>query len=151
VLLVSHDRAFLDNVVTSVFASEGGGKWREYVGGFSDWQIQRERSDQIAQDAARQNAKDTPKEDAPKESAAGRNAQRTVKLSFKEQRELDALPEKIAALEAEQKAIGAQLEDGSIFAKDAKEGARLSERHAAIDEELLVVLERWEELEAKRK
>jgi ATP-binding cassette subfamily F protein uup len=151
VLLVSHDRAFLDNVVTSVFASEGGGKWREYVGGFSDWQIQRERSEQIAQDAARQNARDTPKEDAPKESAAGRNAQRTVKLSFKEQRELDALPEKIAALEAEQKAIGAQLEDGSIFAKDAKEGARLSERHAAIDEELLVALERWEELEAKRK
>jgi ATP-binding cassette subfamily F protein uup len=151
VLLVSHDRAFLDNVVTSVFASEGAGKWREYVGGFSDWQIQRERSEQIAQDAARQNARDTPKEDAPKESAAGRNAQRTVKLSFKEQRELDALPEKIAALEAEQKAIGAQLEDGSIFAKDAKEGARLSERHAAIDEELLVALERWEELEAKRK
>ncbi|SAL18118.1 ATP-binding cassette domain-containing protein [Caballeronia telluris] len=151
VLLVSHDRAFLDNVVTSVFASEGGGKWREYVGGFSDWQIQRERSEQIAQDAARQNAKDTPKEDAPKESAAGRNAQRTVKLSFKEQRELDALPGKIAALEAEQKAVGAQLEDGSIFAKDAKEGARLSERHAAIDEELLAVLERWEELEAKRK
>lgn len=151
VLLVSHDRAFLDNVVTSVFASEGGGKWREYVGGFSDWQIQRERSEQIAQDAARQNAKDTPKEDARKESAAGRNAQRTVKLSFKEQRELEALPEKIAALEAEQKAIAAQLEDGSIFAKDAKEGARLSERHAAIDEELLATLERWEELEAKRK
>ncbi len=74
-----------------------------------------------------------------------------MKLSFKEQRELDALPEKIAALEAEQKAISAQLEDGSIFAKDAKEGARLSERHGAIDEELLAALERWEELEAKRK
>ncbi|WP_087658485.1 ATP-binding cassette domain-containing protein [Caballeronia terrestris] len=152
VLLVSHDRAFLDNVVTSVFASEGAGKWREYVGGFSDWQIQRERSEQIAQDAARQSAKEAaPKEDAPKDSAAGRNAQRTVKLSFKDQRELDALPEKIAALEAEQKSISAQLEDGSIYAKDAKEGSRLSERHAAIDEELLVALERWEELEAKRK
>lgn len=152
VLLVSHDRAFLDNVVTSVFASEGAGKWREYVGGFSDWQIQRERSEQIAQDAARQSAKEAaPKEDAPKDSAAGRNAQRTVKLSFKEQRELDSLPEKIAALEAEQKSISAQLEDGSIYAKDAKEGSRLSERHAAIDEELLVALERWEELEAKRK
>jgi ATP-binding cassette subfamily F protein uup len=152
VLLVSHDRAFLDNVVTSVFASEGAGKWREYVGGFSDWQIQRERSEQIAQDAARQSAKEAaPKDDAPKDSASGRNAQRTVKLSFKEQRELDALPEKIAALEAEQKSISAQLEDGSIYAKDAKEGSRLSERHAAIDEELLVALERWEELEAKRK
>ncbi|WP_321792008.1 ATP-binding cassette domain-containing protein [Caballeronia sp. J97] len=151
VLLVSHDRAFLDNVVTSVFAAEGGGKWREYVGGFSDWQIQRERSERIAEDAARQSAKEAPKDDAPKESAAGRNAQRTVKLSFKEQRELEALPGRIAELEEEQKTIGAQLEDGSIFAKDAKEGARLSERHAAIEEELLVALERWEELEAKRK
>ncbi|GJH15397.1 ATP-binding cassette domain-containing protein [Caballeronia novacaledonica] len=151
VLLVSHDRAFLDNVVTSVFAAEGGGMWREYVGGFSDWQIQRERSERIAEDAARQTAKEAPKDDTPKESAAGRNAQRTVKLSFKEQRELEALPGRIAELEEEQKAIGAQLEDGSIFAKDAKEGARLSERHAAIEEELLVALERWEELEAKRK
>ncbi|AQG98079.1 ABC transporter ATP-binding protein [Burkholderia sp. KK1] len=151
VLLVSHDRAFLDNVVTSVFAAEGGGAWREYVGGFSDWQIQRERSERIAEEAARQTAKEAPKDDAPKESAAGRNAQRTVKLSFKEQRELEALPGRIAELENEQKTIGAQLEDGSIFAKDAKEGARLSERHAAIEEELLVALERWEELEAKRK
>ncbi|KND61824.1 ATPase component of ABC transporter with duplicated ATPase domain [Candidatus Burkholderia verschuerenii] len=151
VLLVSHDRAFLDNVVTSVFAAEGGGKWREYVGGFSDWQIQRERSERIAEEAARQTAKEAPKDDVPKESAAGRNAQRTVKLSFKEQRELEALPERIAALEDEQKTIGAQLADGSIFAKDAKKGARLSERHAAIEEELLVALERWEELEAKRK
>ncbi|SPB15982.1 ABC transporter-like protein [Caballeronia novacaledonica] len=151
VLLVSHDRAFLDNVVTSVFAAEGGGLWREYVGGFSDWQIQRERSERIAEEAARQTAKEAPKDDAPKESAAGRNAQRTVKLSFKEQRELEALPGRIAELENEQKTIGAQLEDGSIFAKDAKEGARLSERHAAIEEELLVALERWEELEAKRK
>ncbi|SAK59836.1 ATP-binding cassette domain-containing protein [Caballeronia ptereochthonis] len=150
VLLVSHDRAFLDNVVTSVFAAEGGGKWREYVGGFSDWQVQRERSERIAEEAARQSAKEAPRDDAPKESAAGRNAQRTVKLSFKEQRELEALPARIAELEEEQKAIGAQLEDGSIFAKDAKEGARLSERHAAIEEELLFALERWEELEAKR-
>lgn len=150
-LLVSHDRAFLDNVVTSVFAAEGGGKWREYVGGFSDWQIQRERSERIAEEAVRQSAKEAPKDDLPKDSAAGRNAQRTVKLSFKEQRELEALPARIAELEEEQKTIGAQLEDGSIFAKDAKEGARLSERHAAIEEELLVALERWEELEAKRK
>ncbi|KND55162.1 aTPase component of ABC transporter with duplicated ATPase domain [Candidatus Paraburkholderia kirkii] len=150
VLLVSHDRAFLDNVVTSVFAAEGGGRWREYVGGFSDWQVQRERSERIAEEAARQSAKEAPRDDAPKESAAGRNAQRTVKLSFKEQRELEALPARIAELEEEQKAIGAQLEDGSIFARDAKEGARLSERYAAIEEELLVALERWEALEAKR-
>jgi ATP-binding cassette subfamily F protein uup len=152
VLLVSHDRAFLDNVVTSVFASEGEGKWREYVGGFSDWQIQRARAEQLAQDAARQVAKEAaPKGDAGKDSATGRNAQRTVKLSFKEQRELDALPDTIAKLEAEQAAIAAKLADGSVYAKDPAEGMQLSQRHASIDEELLVALERWESLDAKRK
>jgi ATP-binding cassette subfamily F protein uup len=146
VLLVSHDRAFLDNVVTSVIASEGEGKWREYVGGFTDWQVQSARSQQMAQDAPKEAARDA----APKDSATGRNAQRTVKLSFKEQRELEALPAQIAALEAEQKTIGAQLEDSSIFAKDAAEGTRLTERYAAIDAELMIALERWDELESKR-
>ncbi|MDQ0622263.1 ATP-binding cassette domain-containing protein [Paraburkholderia graminis] len=167
VLLVSHDRAFLDNVATSVIASEGGGKWREYVGGFTDWQLQSERSQQLAQEAqkeaSRDAAKDTTKDttkDANKETAkdasandntAGRNPQRAARLSFKEQRELEALPQKIAALEAEQKTIGAQLEEGSVFAKDPQEGTRLSERYAAIDEELLAALERWDELENRRK
>ncbi|MFX1762663.1 ATP-binding cassette domain-containing protein [Paraburkholderia sp. A1RI-2L] len=149
VLLVSHDRAFLDNVVTSVIASEGEGKWREYVGGFTDWQTQSARAQEIAEARAPKEAASVAA--APKESAAGRNAQRTVKLSFKEQRELEELPKRIEALEAEQKDIGAKIEDGSIFAKDAQEGARLTERYAAIDEELLVALERWEELESKRK
>jgi ABC transport system ATP-binding/permease protein len=148
VLLVSHDRAFLDNVVTSVIASEGEGKWREYVGGFTDWQTQRERAEQLAQRGA---PKELVKEVAPKESAAGRNAQRSVKLSYKEQRELEALPERIAALEGEQKTIGAQLEDGSIFTKDAQEGTRLTQRYAQIDEELMLALERWDELESKGK
>jgi ATP-binding cassette subfamily F protein uup len=151
VLLVSHDRAFLDNVVTSVIASEGGGKWREYVGGFTDWQTQRDRSQQLALDAQKGASKEAAKETAPKDSAGGRNTQRTVKLSFKEQRELEALPQKIADLEAEQKAIGAQLEDGSLFAKDAREGARLTERYAEIDEELMLALERWDELENRVK
>ncbi|WP_233862674.1 ATP-binding cassette domain-containing protein [Paraburkholderia adhaesiva] len=149
VLLVSHDRAFLDNVVTSVIAAEGEGQWREYVGGFTDWQTQSARSQAIAE--ARASAPSAPAAAAAKDSAAGRNAQRTVKLSFKEQRELEALPARMEALEAEQKAIGAQIEDGSIFAKDAQEGARLTERYAQIEEELLVALERWEELESKRK
>ncbi|RQH08495.1 ATP-binding cassette domain-containing protein [Paraburkholderia dinghuensis] len=149
VLLVSHDRAFLDNVVTSVIAAEGEGQWREYVGGFTDWQTQSARSQELAE--ARAPAASAPVAAAPKDSAAGRNAQRTVKLSFKEQRELEALPARMEALEAEQKAIGAQIEDGSIFAKDAQEGARLTERYAQIEEELLVALERWEELESKRK
>ncbi|MEQ5841575.1 ATP-binding cassette domain-containing protein [Paraburkholderia acidicola] len=151
VLLVSHDRAFLDNVVTSVIASEGEGKWREYVGGFTDWQLQRDRSAQIARDALKQPAKEAAPESAQKDSATGRNAQRAAKLSFKEQRELEALPAQIAALEAEQKTIGAQLEDGSIFAKDASEGTRLTERYGAIDGELLAAMERWDELESRRK
>ncbi|NLP61832.1 ATP-binding cassette domain-containing protein [Paraburkholderia sacchari] len=149
VLLVSHDRAFLDNVVTSVIASEGEGRWREYVGGFTDWQTQSARAQEIAEARAPKEA--APAAAVPKESAAGRNAQRTVKLSFKEQRELEELPKRIEALEAEQKTIGAKIEDGSIFAKDAQEGARLTGRYAAIDEELLMALERWEELESKRK
>lgn len=149
VLLVSHDRAFLDNVVTSVIASEGEGRWREYVGGFTDWQTQSTRAQEIAEARAPREAAAAVV--APKESAAGRNAQRTVKLSFKEQRELEELPARIEALETEQKTIGAKIEDGSIFAKDAAEGARLTERYAAIDEALLVALERWEELESKRK
>ncbi|WP_042301839.1 ATP-binding cassette domain-containing protein [Paraburkholderia kururiensis] len=148
VLLVSHDRAFLDNVVTSVIAAEGEGRWREYVGGFTDWQIQRDRAEQLREaQAPRESTKEAPN----KESAAARSVQRAVKLSFKEQRELDALPERIASLEAEQKAIAAQLEDGSIFAKDAAEGTRLTERYGAIEEELLIALERWEALESKRK
>jgi len=149
VLLVSHDRAFLDNVATSVIASEGAGKWREYVGGFTDWQIQRDRSQQMAQEAQKEAAKEVAAKDAG--VPAGRNTQRAAKMSFKEQRELEALPAQIAALEAEQKAIGAQLEEGSIFAKDAAEGTRLTARYAAIDEELLAAMERWDELESKRK
>ncbi|RKP59297.1 ATP-binding cassette domain-containing protein [Pararobbsia silviterrae] len=151
VLLVSHDRAFLDNVVTSVIAAEGEGKWREYVGGFSDWQVQKARADEIvraAEAAGNANAAAAAKA-APKDSAAGRNAQRTVKLSFKEQRELEALPDQIAALEAEQSEIAAKLADGSIYGKDAKEAQRLVERTAAIDDALLEALERWEALEAK--
>jgi len=145
VMLVSHDRAFLDNVVTSVIAAEGGGNWREYVGGFSDWQVQSARSEEMARAAN----KDANRGAAQEAKEAPRAVSRPVKLSFKEQREMDGLPAQIAALESEQKEIAAQLEDGSIFAKDPKQGTRLSERFAAIDEMLLEIMERWEKLEAK--
>ncbi|WP_153102239.1 ATP-binding cassette domain-containing protein [Paraburkholderia hayleyella] len=147
VLLVSHDRAFLDNVVTSVIAAEGGGKWREYVGGFTDWQVQRERSQQMTQQAPREVAKETP----AKDNQAARNMPRAAKLSFKEQRELEALPAQIEALETEQKTIAALLEDGLVFARDADEGARLSLRYGEIDEALLAAMQRWDELESRRK
>ncbi|UVA81272.1 ATP-binding cassette domain-containing protein [Pandoraea commovens] len=146
VFLVSHDRTFLDNVVTSVIAAEGDGNWREYVGGFTDWQVQSERSAALA-------AQRAPVDEAPKESVAAskRGTNRTVKLSYKEQRELDGLPERIASLENEQKDAAAQIEDGSIFVKDPAAGAALSERFEAIELELLEALERWEVLEAKQR
>ncbi|MGI4815109.1 MAG: ATP-binding cassette domain-containing protein [Janthinobacterium lividum] len=185
VLLVSHDRAFLDQVVTSVIAAEGAGRWREYVGGFSDWQLQSERAatmaaDAVAGDAAGgtvtkgrgaagggRTALSTPASQQPagqpasagSASAGATQAARPAptpspapaqaKLSFKEKRELEGLPERIAALEAEQRQIAARLEDGSIFVSDPAEGARIAERFATLDAELLGVLERWEALEAR--
>lgn len=143
VFLVSHDRAFVDNVVTSVIAAEGEGRWREYVGGFSDWQMQSARSAQMAQAAKPAAEEKKPEMAKPRERA-------TVKLSYKEQRELDALPATIEALEAEQKQVGGELEDGTIYGRDPERAQKLAERHEAIELELLEALERWESLEAKR-
>ncbi|CAJ0690087.1 ABC transporter ATP-binding protein uup [Ralstonia edaphis] len=143
VFLVSHDRAFVDNVVTSVIAAEGEGRWREYVGGFSDWQTQSVRAAQMAQAAKPVAEEKKPEAAKPRERA-------TVKLSYKEQRELDALPATIEALEAEQKQVGGELEDGTIYGRDPERAQKLAERHEAIELELLEALERWEALEAKR-
>ena len=96
-LLVSHDRAFLDNVVTQTLVAEGDGRWQEYVGGYSDW---------VAQRPKRGIARTTT--GAPASRAESRGApQPRIKLSFKEQRELDALPAELEALEREQLAISA--------------------------------------------
>ncbi|WP_295522837.1 ATP-binding cassette domain-containing protein [uncultured Pseudacidovorax sp.] len=156
VFLVSHDRAFLDNVVTSTIAAEGDGLWREYEGGVQDWLIQSRRAREIAAAAAA--ASPTAAAIAPAApattavpaatatAAAGRR-----KLSYKEQRELDALPERIAALETEQKTLQAELErgGGAIYGSDPGRAAQLAQRFAQIEEELLEALERWEVLEAR--
>ncbi|EHP41904.1 ABC transporter [Cupriavidus basilensis OR16] len=147
VFLVSHDRAFLDNVVTSTIAAEGDGRWREYVGGYSDWQVQSARSAAM-QDVRGGEAKAAADSTKPREARA---ANRLVKLSYKEQRELDTLPERIASLENEQKTVSAQLADGSLYVSDAGKAAQLAARHDEIDLELLEALERWEVLEAKTK
>ena len=148
VFLVSHDRAFLDNVVTSTIAAEGDGMWRESVGGYSDWLEQSARAQALQ--AARAESRQAT--EAPKSAAReARGANRTVKLSYKEQRELDSLPERIQSLETEQKTIGAQLEDGSMYATDPKRAADLATRHDEIEMELLEALERWEVLEKKTK
>jgi ATP-binding cassette subfamily F protein uup len=153
VFLVSHDRTFLDNVVTSTIAFEGDGRWREYEGSVQDWLIQSKRAREIAEQRL---ATAPPPAPAPAPATATEPAPRAAtprkKLSYKEQRELDGLPAQIEALETEQKRITEMLEldGGAIYATDASRAAELSERHAKIDDELLVAMERQEELGAAR-
>ncbi|WPH20037.1 ATP-binding cassette domain-containing protein [Variovorax paradoxus] len=153
VFLVSHDRTFLDNVVTSTIAFEGDGHWREYEGSVQDWLIQSKRAREIAE---QRQAAAPPPAPAPvatePTTARPATAAARKKLSYKEQRELEALPAQIEALEAEQKRIGEMLEldGGAIYATDASRAAELSQRHAQIDDELLAALERQEELSAGR-
>ena len=146
--LVSHDRRFVDNVVTSIVAWEGdpafGGRpglWREYEGGITDWLTQRERS-RVTLPAAVPAVPAAPTALAPPSAPRG-------KLSYKEQRELEALPGRIGALEAEQKSIGELTADPALYARDPQRAASLHERSAQIDEELMAALERWEALEGR--
>ncbi len=145
VFLVSHDRMFLDDVVTQVIASEGDGQWREYVGGYSDWERQRPASPPAAA------AKPAKNESASIQKEALPTSGSRKKLSYKEQRELDELPKLIAQLEAEQKSISARLADPDLYRQQADEVKRLNERFAEIDELLLHSLERWETIEAQVK
>lgn len=165
VFLVSHDRTFLDNVVTSTIVHEGDGLWREYEGGVQDWLTQSQRSAQLQQlqksnkasantapsanNAAANNA--TEAEPAAKAAnasvAAGSNPPPGKrKLSYKEQRELDALPPMVEALELEQSSIRAELADGTLYAQDLQRAIALQQRDTEIEEALLAALERWEEL-----
>jgi ATP-binding cassette subfamily F protein uup len=143
VFLVSHDRSFLDNVVTSTIAFEGDGKWREYEGGVQDWLTQSRRAQSIAAAAApAARAEPTAKAAAP---APARETPKK-KLSYKEQRELEALPTLIESLEKEQKAVQEELADASLYTRDAERAALLSARSTLIEDELLQALERWEAL-----
>jgi ATP-binding cassette subfamily F protein uup len=141
VFLVSHDRTFLDNVVTQVIVSEGEGKWREYVGGYSDWE--RQRPNPVA--AVKAQAKAEPA------AASVPAVAKQKKLSFKEQRELDELPKQIAALEDEQAVIAGQLAHPDFYKKSPAEGKRLNARVAEIETQLLSALEKWEVIEARAK
>ncbi len=149
VFLVSHDRTFLDNVVTSTIAFEGDGLWREYEGGVQDWLIQskRSRESQNAGNSMALNAiKATTKAASDSKPTAAKAAPPIKKRSNKEQRELDSLPGRIEELEREQAALRAALADVNLYAKDPKHATALYQRDAAIDEELLGALARWEEL-----
>lgn len=142
VFLVSHDRMFLDNVITQGLVFEGNGRLKEYIGGYQDYIDAKSREAKIQTESAPKTADAEPVKEKPK-------ANRTVKLSYKEQRELDALPDEIAALEAEQAEINAQLSDPEIF-KDYEKAGALQSRAEEIEMLLLEKLERWELLETKQ-
>jgi len=138
--LVSHDRAFLDNVVTQVIAFEGDGKLMEYVGGYDDWV--RVKKFEAAQQREVAQPKPAPQASAPKAKPAS-------KLSFKEARELEEIPQRIQQLEREQEEIGAALGAANLYRDNPTHARQLQERTSAIEEELLQLMARWEELEGR--
>jgi ATP-binding cassette subfamily F protein uup len=153
VILVSHDRAFLDNVVTQVFAFEGSkenpGKIQEYVGGYAEWQSQAKT------DTSWANASKTPANAGVSSSGAASTppaaaAGRKVKMSFNETRELEQLPGKIEALEKEQANLTEALADGSLFVKSPDAAADMSTRLQVVASEIDAAMNRWELLENKR-
>ena len=139
-LLVSHDRAFLDNVVTQTLVAEGGGLWREYAGGYSDWL------------ALRRAACPRRRRPPPAPKATPRERERTrVKLSYKETRELEALPSEIEALEAEQHALTARMSAPDYYRQTPGVLRADQLRCSEIEAQLMQKLELWEALEAKAK
>lgn len=125
--LVSHDRAFLDNVVTQTIAPEGDGVWHEYAGGYQDWADYQSRRRAEAPAGAEKRVPEPVVAVIPKVRADGKR-----KLSYKETRELEELPGRIAALEDEQKTITKRLEDPSLYQSEPLEAQQLSMRLSEI-------------------
>lgn len=146
-LLISHDRAFMDNVVTSTWVFDGKGNIAEYIGGYQDYLQQRPDDKVVDQksDVKKAQAK------AEAEKAATQSNVKKVKLSYKDQRELEQLPAEIEKLEVEQAELSDKLADGSWFVSNADEATKASQRLAEIEEVLLEKLERWDELEQMSK
>ncbi|MDY0073730.1 MAG: ATP-binding cassette domain-containing protein [Thauera sp.] len=143
--LVSHDRAFLDNVVTQVIAAEGDGRWGEYAGGYAEWQAVRARREQEAVASARAEQQRSKPQPAPK--AAAKPA--SNKLSFNEKRELDGLPARIEALESELASLQQRLADPALYQQAADEVAGLSAGLESLEAEIEQAMERWEALEIR--
>jgi len=137
-LLVSHDRRFLDNVVTSTLAFEGTGKVQEYVGGYEDWQRQSKLP------PVPQAPSPKPKASSPKPQAPGRKAKRT----FKEEKEYAGLPKRIAALEAEQQQLQEAIARPEFYKDGAQAIKKTMERVAAVEAELLAAMERCDVLDS---
>jgi ATP-binding cassette subfamily F protein uup len=143
-LLVSHDRTFLDNVVTSTLVFEGDGRVGEYVGGYEDWARYRRQMDERSQVAQRASAPAAAVGEKKRENAAR-------KLSYKDQRDLEALPEKIEALETEQAKLHAALSDAEFHKQSREKIAAATERLRVIGRELEECYARWQALEIKVK
>jgi len=140
-LLVSHDRAFLDNVVTSTFVFEGDGRVQEYVGGYEDWV--RQRKSEVGSLKSERTAN-------PEAPIPNPGRERRRRLSYNDQRELDALPARIEALEAEQRALNLRIA-GPEFYKEGAEAINMSlARVDALQRELIEAYARWNELESRR-
>jgi len=145
VLLVSHDRAFLDNVVTQVIAWDGDANWVENPGGYEEWaRVLRARQ------TKRSATPTPPSKDATKREAAPK-VQRGAKLSFKEAKELEGLPGRISALEREQAELERQLADPALYRTDPEAVRTAKMRHDSIEQDLMRALERWTELEARNR
>jgi len=148
VLLVSHDRAFLNNVVTQTIAYEGDGHWRDYVGGYDEWVAQRPAPVASPNDADK-GAK--PAEDgASRAKAARTKPAKAGKINAWDLRELEGLPDAIAALEAKQAELAGQLADGSLYRDAPAEVERINGELAKLEAELEEKFARWELLEARR-
>ncbi len=146
VFLVSHDRRFLNNVVTSTLVAEGDGLWREYEGDVEDWLTQSARSRSAPNGPAK---KDTPPPATPASATpAAVSTPARRKLSYKEQRELEALPAQIEAFEAEQLTLEAALADGSLYASDPARAAQMAARLVEVEELWLAAMERLQDLQA---
>ena len=151
-LLVSHDREFLDNVVTSSIAFEGNGKLLEYVGGYTDWLHQGGKWPDGAEQARAE--AEAPKKEAasPKPAASKPAAPKPAakKLSYKLQLELDKLPAELEELEEKVEALQTQVGDPSFYTKDPAESAKTLEELAELEAFLQARYARWEELEAMK-
>jgi ATP-binding cassette subfamily F protein uup len=153
VFLVSHDRTFLDNVVTSTLAFEGEGKWREFEGGVEDWLVQTARMRALQAPAAAPAAASLASPSAPTAKAVARPVAPVVpsaKLSAKEQRRLDGLLHAIDTLETEQAALRLQLADSNLYLRDPDHARHLFSRDAVIEEELLAAMAQWDTLMHKQ-
>jgi ATP-binding cassette subfamily F protein uup len=144
-LLVSHDRAFLDNVVTSTLVFEGEGRVQEYVGGYEDWVRQRRpsASARVPPDVSAPEGRSLAPERATPTAVAAR------KLSYKEQRELEALPGRIEALEAEERELNARIAGPEFYKEAAPAIAETLARVEAVTEEIMAAYARWDELQSR--